>query len=187
MDFERVELKHDKKVTAIFCILYFIAVAGLGACIALIGVNFNAVIQSVNFGLTIAIIVLLSVCILILLFFLVNQAAKLRRDVIFIADENGIYDYSRHVVLKPIAYADVQSIEYKEVLSDDISDFRHLKINLKDKRAYMKKLNLLQKISFLLEFRHVELHLFSAKVKVKELTEKLNHNLEVYNQSLLPV
>ena len=51
---------------------------------------------------------------------------------IFIADEFGICDYSRHIVLKLIAYNEIKSIEFKGFYSDDVSDFRHLQINLKN-------------------------------------------------------
>lgn len=109
---------------------------------------------------------------------------KLHRKIIFIADENGICDYSRHIVLPPITYSEIKAIEYKEFLAADVeaSELRHLKIVLKDKRSYMRKLNLLQKISFFLGLNHIEIHLFCGKTKLKDLAIKLKQNLEIYNQ-----
>lgn len=185
MKIERIELEHNKKITALFCLLLLIALAGIGACIALLGVNFEGIFEQIGRAMTAAAIVLLSLCAAVLCVLTVNQAVKLRRNMIFVTDENGICDYSRHIVLKPIEYGEIRSIEYKEFLSDDESDFRHLKINLKSNREYMKKLDVLQKISFVLGFCHIELHLFCAKTKVKSLAEKLKTNLEAYNRNIV--
>ncbi len=183
MNIERIEIEHDKKVTVIFSLLYFIAIAGLGTCIALIGVNFAAFADSIGMGITIAMTVLSSVCVLAFFILFINQVAKLRRKFIFTADENGICDYSRHIVLKPIAYSEIRSIEYKEFWSDDATVFRHLKINLKDKCNYIKRLNFFQKISFFAGSQRIELTLFCGKTKLKPLAEKLKQNLEIYNQT----
>lgn len=181
MEIERIEIWHKKAITVLISLCDLIVIAGLCACVALIGVKFAEVSKSLGLGLTIAMFVLLSICIIVFCILFINQIVKLRRKVIFVADESGIYDYSRHIVLAPIAYGEIESIEYKEFLSDDASDLRHLRINLKDNKEYMKKLNILQKISFLLGLMHLELHLFSADVKITAIADKLKHNLEIYN------
>ena len=184
MNIEHIEIEHNKKITALFCLLIFIATVGLCAVIALVCVNFSKLSDSIGMGLTICMTILLSLCVLGLFILLINQVAKFRYNIIFIADENGICDYSRHVVLKRIAYSEIKSIEYKEFLSADVeaSELRHLKIVLKDNRRYIRKLNFLQKISFFLGLNHIELHLFCGKIKLKDLAIKLKQNLEIYNQ-----
>lgn len=165
-----------------FCILYLIAIIGLSFCFYLLATNINNIADILGRGAMIFIITVLSLCILLLLIFLISQICKIRRKIIFIADDNGIYDYSRLIVLKPIGYNEIKSIEYKEFLSDDTSDLRHLKINLKSKKEYIKRLNILQKISLFVMLGHIELHLFCGKTKLKDLAIKLKHNLEIYNQ-----
>ncbi len=184
MNIERIEVMHNKKVTVILSILLLLAIAGFCTCIALTGVNFAGLLDEIGMGMTVIIIVVLSLCTLLFCIFFINQLAKLRRNVIFIADENGICDYSRHIVLKPIAYSEIASIEYKEFIDVDneASELRHLKIVLKDKHGYMRKLNLIQKISLFFEYAPIELHLFCGKAKIKDLAEKLKQNLENYNQ-----
>ncbi len=184
MNTERIEIIHNKKVTVIFSILSLLVIAGLGTCITLICVNFAGFLDEIGMGMTVIIIVVLSLCTLLFCILFINQVAKLRRNIIFVADENGICDYSRHIALKPIAYSEIRSIEYKEFMDTDneASEFRHLKIVLKDKHGYMRKLNLMQKISLFFEFSPIELHLFCGKATIKELAEKLKQNLENYNQ-----
>ena len=60
---------------------------------------------------------------------------------------------------------------------------KHIKIVLKNTRDYVRKLNALQKISFFLSLRCIELHLFCSKVKVKDVAEKLKRNLAIYKQT----
>ena len=184
MNIERIEIMHNKKVTVIFSLLLFVAMAGLCACIALIGVNFSGFSDSIGMGFTVAVMVLLSLCVLVFCLLFINQVVKLRHKIIFIADDNGICDFSRHIVLPPIAYDEIKAIEYKEFLAADVeaSELRHLKIVLKDKRSYMRKLNVLQKISFFLGLNHIELHLFCGKSKLKDVAVKLKQNLDIYNQ-----
>lgn len=182
MNIEHIEIEHNKAITIVLALLILLFTAGLVACVALIGVNFNDFSNEIGRGLVITITILLSLCILECCILFIGQISKIHRKIIFIADENGIYDYTRHIVLKPIYYSEILSIEYKEYLSDDVSDIRHLKINLKNEIAYMKRLNLLQKISYLLRLRHIELHMFCAKTKIKDLAIKLKQNLEIYNQ-----
>lgn len=184
MNIERIEIGHNKKITAIFSLLLLIAITGVCACIVLVDVNFSRLSDNIGMGLTVGVTVLLSLCILVLSIMFINQVAKFRYKIIFFADENGICDYSRYIVLKPIAYSEIKSIEYKEFLAADVeaSELRHLKIVLKDKRRYIRKLNLWQKISFLLGLNHIELHLFCGKTKLKDLAIKLKQNLEIYNR-----
>lgn len=82
--------------------------------------------------------------------------------------------------MAPIAWSEVKRISYKEFLSDDISDLRHLKIELRDPNGYFKKLNILQKLSYLLALKHIEIHLFCGKAKIKELAEKLVKNHRIF-------
>ncbi len=184
MNIERIEIMHNKKVTVIFSILALLAIAGFGSCIALIGVNFAGLLVEIGMSMTVIIIVVLSLCALMFCILFINQVAKLRRNIIFIANENGICDYSRCIALKPIAYSEIGSIEYKEFIDKDneASELRHLKIVLKDKHGYMRKLNLMQKISLFFEYSPIELHLFCGKAKIIDLAEKLKQNLENYNQ-----
>ena len=107
MNIEHIEIAHNKKITAVFSLLLLLTMAGLGACIALIGVNFADISESIGLGLTIAVAVLLSLCIVVLLMLFTNQVTKFRRKIIFVADENGICDYSRHIVLPPVAYSEI--------------------------------------------------------------------------------
>lgn len=185
MNIEHIEIEHNKKITVMFSLLLFIIIAGLAVCGALVVINFVVFLNKIGMGMTIILIVVLSLCTILFCVLLLNQVVKLHRKIIFIADENGICDYSRCIVLQPIAYSEIRSIEYKAFLDNDIeaSELRHLKITLKDKRTYMRKLNLLQKLSFFFSFNHIELHLFCGKVKVKKLVNKLQHNLEIYNQT----
>ncbi len=184
MNIERIEVVHNKKVTVLFSILLLLAIAGFGACIALTGINFAGLVDQIGMGMTVIITVVLSLCTLAFGILFINQVAKLRRNIIFIADENGICDYSRHIALKPIAYGEIARIEYKEFMDTDneASELRHLKIVLKDKRGYMRKLNFMQKISLFFEYAPIELHLFCGKAKLKDLAKKLKQNLEKYNQ-----
>lgn len=183
---ERIEIKHNKKVTALFCALYLLGVIGLGACIAAVTFSYSSVTAALGVGLAITLLVLLSLCALTFMFLTACQIAKLRRDIIFIADERGITDYSRHIVLKPILYSEIKSIEYKGFMETDVevSDLRHLKIVLKNSREYMRKNNVLQKISFVLGFCHIELHLFGGKCALPELAEKLRQNLNEFNSTV---
>lgn len=185
MEIENIKIEHNKKITAVFSSLLFIVMTGICACIALIGVNFSGFSDNIGIVLTIVITVLLSLCAILFCLMFISQVAKLRRKIIFVADENGICDYSRHVVLPPIAYSEIKAIDYKEFLAADVeaSELRHLRINLKDKRDYMRKLNFLQKISFFLGLNHIELHIFCGKCKLKDIALKLKQNLEIYNQA----
>lgn len=188
MNIEHVEIEHNKKITVIFSLLLLFVIAALSVCVALTGVNFVGLSNKIGMGATIIIIAVLSLCIILFCIFFINQVVKLRRNIIFIADENGICDYSRHIALKPIAYSEIADIKYKEFLDVDsdvdveASELRHLKIILKDKRSYMRKLNLLQKVSLFFEFAPIELHLFCGKIKVKKLAAQLKQNLTIYNQ-----
>ncbi len=119
MNTERIEIIHNKKVTVIFSILSLLVIAGLGTCITLICVNFAGFLDKIGMGMTVIIIVVLSLCTLLFCILFINQVAKLRRNIIFVADENGICDYSRHIALKPIAYSEIRSIEYKEFMDTD--------------------------------------------------------------------
>lgn len=182
MNIERIEIEHNKKVTVIISVVNFIAIIALCGCISLFWINKNEITASDHSELLIAAAALLSLCVLWLIVLLVNQICKLKRKIIFTADENGIIDHSRYIALAPIAWNEIKSIEYKEFLSDDASDFRHLKINLKDSKSYVKKLNFLQKFSFYLGMKHIEIHLFCGKTKVKEIAEKLKNNLGAFNR-----
>lgn len=183
MNIERIEVEHNKKITALFSVLKFIFAAILAVCIALICINMTFFTEKIGFALTVAAIVLLSLSLLTVIFLFVNQVIKLKRKIIFIADENGITDYSRHLVLAPIGWNEIKCIEYKGFFSDDLSDLRHLKICLKDGRAYAEKLNFIQKLSYYVYFKELELHLYSGKIKIKELAEKLEKNLEEFNNT----
>lgn len=180
MEMERIEVEHNKAVTAVFSLLNLIAIAALSGCIALLWVNNVEISGSVGQWIVIVATVLLSICTLWLVVLLICQIKKLGRKVIFIADENGICDYSRHIVLAPIAWNEIKRISYKEFLSDDISDLRHLKIELNDPNGYLKKLNILQKLSYLLALKHIEIHLFCGKAKIKEIAEKLVKNHRIF-------
>ena len=184
MNIERIEVENNKKFTALLAVLDFTAVAVFSACIALIVLNFSALSEDIGFGITAATPVLLSLCAIYFSALFVSRIIKLRRNIIFKADENGICDYSRLIALAPVSYGEIASVEYKGFLSDGVSGLRHLKINLKDNCGYEKKLNFLQKCAFYLGFKQIELHLFCGKAKLKEIAEILKRNLAEYGKQV---
>lgn len=178
---KHLEIAHNKKVTVFFSLLCFIVIVAFILLISLILINKSNIAKEIGLSLLILSLVFLSLCTLWFIIIFINQVYKLKRKVIFKVDEEGIYDYSRYIVLAPITWDEIKSIEYKGVLSDDVSDFSHLKIILKNSHEYSKKLNLLQKISYRLRLNHIEIHLFCGKAKKKEIITILKNNLEIFN------
>ena len=73
---ERIEVKHNKAVTAVFSLLNLITIAALSGCIALLWVNNAEISESVGLWIVIVATVLLSLFVLWLVVLLICSSQK---------------------------------------------------------------------------------------------------------------
>lgn len=143
--------------------------------------NWSAAFQTGFFALSCAAAVLFGVVLLAVLLLL---CMKLPRTFLITADEKGIYLYSSLVPYGFIPWDNVANVEYYGVFSfsQDLfaPDANHIKLTLRSKADFRKRLRWFQRAAFRLNFSRLYVSLVLCKGKGAEIGRALRTMREYY-------